>query len=500
MKPVESLLIVGSGFAAWASACLLSRALGGRVSLQVVGCDGEQGVDESLGFCRPAMLGVHHAFGIGEPGFVRATGATFSLGTEMRDWHRIGAAHFQPFGAIGARLDSVPFHQVMNRVRLASRAVPRPEDCSLAATAARLGRFAHPTADRKSVSSTYDYAYQFDANLATAHLRDLAQRQGVRSRAGKLREVRVGEDGFVQSVTLDDGEQVDAQLFLDCSGARSRLLGEALGVPFDSWERWLPCDRIRQWRVPRAGQPPPFASAVALAAGWKLRLSLQSADVHVMFYSSQHGDGGTPAGESGSQVSGDVAPYASGRRRRCWSGNCIAIGAAAGSVEPVSGIATQLVYDSIARLIALFPHADCSPKLVAEYERLSALQWERARDFATLPYQLSRRDDTAFWRERGQAQMPEELEYRLRVFGDAGRLARYDDELFDEADWVGALLGHGMWPRRPDPLTLSMDLESMAQTVQRMREVMSRAANGMPTHGEYLKRLGLGEPGTKFHG
>ena len=497
MKPVESVVIVGSGFAAWASACLLSRAMVGRVSVSVVASGDDDGRDGLWGVCRPAILGVHRAFGIGEPAFMRATSATFSLGTQMRDWHATGAAYLHAFGDIGARLDSVPFHQLMNRVRLTSRPVPPPEECSLAAMAAKLGRFAHPSTDSRSVNSTYDYAFQFDGGAATSFFRDLAQRQGVRVYPGSLRDVSVGEDGFIQALVLESGERIGAQLFLDCSGAASRLLGQALDVPFESWERWLPCDRVRYLRAPRAGDPPPFISATARPAGWRLRLSLQSEDLQALFYASQHVSEEAAAREIGdSGMASRAVQFTSGRRRRFWSGNCIAIGAAAGTVDPVAGVSVQLVYDAVVRLLGLFPQADCSPAIVGEYERLTALQYQRARDFASVPYRLSRRDDSTFWRERSQAPLPEELQYRLDVFGHGGRFARYDDELFEESDWVSALLGQGMWPRRPDPLTLSMDVDALEQRIQRMREVMRRAAEALPTHGQYLGQLRLTNSAT----
>jgi tryptophan 7-halogenase len=493
VKPVEQVVIVGSGFAAWASACMLARATAGRVTVSVVAADlDDDGSDELLGSCRPAVLAAHRNFGIEEPAFMRASGATYKLATVMHDWRVPGDSYIHAFGDIGARLDSVPFHQLMNRVRLASQPVPRPEECSLAAMAARGGRFAHPAAEASSVNSTYDYACHFDAAAATAYFRGLAQRHGVRLHAGRLREVSIREPGFIETLVLDGGERIGAQLFLDCSGAGSRLLGQALGVPFDSWRQWLPCDRVVHLRAPRAGDPPPMTATAATATGWRLRVPLQSEDVHALFYASEHCSDEQAARELGGMAATlSPASFVSGRRRRFWYGNCVAIGAAAGNVDPLAQVSAQLIQDSIVRLLQLFPHEDCAPGIVGEYERLTTLQYQRARDFAVLPFRLSQREDSSFWKQCRSLPLPDELEYRLQLFGHGGRLARFDDELFDESDWVSVLLGQGLWPQRADPLTLSMDVGQLIQRIQRMREVMRRAAEALPPHRQYLDQLGL---------
>ncbi|MEJ0086260.1 MAG: tryptophan halogenase family protein [Pseudomonadota bacterium] len=498
-KPVDSILIAGSGFAAWASAAMLARATAGRVALRVAADrpDADTRIEELMGSCRPAVAAAHYGLDIDESGFMRATGATFKLATVFQDFRAPGESYLHAFGDIGARLDSVAFHQLLNRARLAHEPIPRPDQCSLAAVAARAGRFTHPAADNRSVTSTYDYAYQFDVAAATAYFRALAERQGVRMLAGHIRDVGVGADGFLQSVTLEGGERVTAQLFLDCSGAHSRLLGQALGVPFDSWSRWLPCDRVVHLRTARAGDPPPATLARACAVGWQLQLPLQSQDVHALFYASAHCTDEAAARELGKSLGlvPDALPasatLASGRRRKFWVGNCMAIGAAGGVVDPLASTSVQLIYNAIARLTSLLPQQDCAAGLVGEYERLTTLEYERALEFAALPYCTSLRVDSPFWRACRAMSPPPILDYRLKLFRRGGRLAAFDDELFEESDWVSVLLGQGVWPALPDPLTLSLDAAQLASQTRRMAEIMRQAAEAMPTHQRYLEQLGI---------
>jgi len=497
-KPVDSILIVGSGFAAWASAAMLARATRARLAITVVAAAPDPQDDELLGSCRPAILRTHAELGIDEPGFMRATRATFKLGTELRDWSSPGHSFVHAFGDIGARLDSVAFHQLLNRARLAGKAVPGVDEFSLAAQAVRAGRFAHPAEDRRSVASTFSYAYHFDANAATDYLRALATRQGVRQAAGQLRDVRRHEDGQLRSVKLDSGEELDAQFFIDCSGASSQLLGQALDVPFDSWSHWLPCDRVVQLRVARATPAPAASVTAAHAAGWSLSLPLQGEDLRAAFYSSAHLDDGAAALLLGADPA--VAIPASrervcGRRRRFWVGNCVAIGAAAAVPDALASMSAQLVYDSVQRLVELFPHAQVGERVIAEYERRTALQYERVRDFAALHYALSGRNDSVFWRECREASVPETLDYRLKLFRKGGRMPAFDHEVYDESDWVSVLLGLGAWPEKAEPLTLGMIPEQLFQRIERMRKIMREAALAMPAHDAYLQKLGAKNPG-----
>jgi tryptophan halogenase len=493
-RPVDSMLIVGSGFAAWAAAAVLARATRARIPIAVVAAGRESDPDDLMGSGRPAMLRTHAALGLEETAFMRAARATFRLGTEMRDWGAPGHSFVHAYGDIGARLDSVAFHQLLNRARLAGRPIAGIDEFSLGALAARAGRFAHPASDRRSVASTYSYAYHFDVAAATAYLRGIAQGQGVRHVTGQVRDVLRGEDGLLRGVVLDSGETVHAAFFVDCSGAASRLLGETLEVPFDDWTRWLPCDRVIHARAARAAPAPSASVATAHAAGWSMTLPLQHEDVHAVFYASGHLDETSAvrlfAAPAGSATPASV-PLICGRRRRFWVGNCVALGAAAGVPDPLSSMSAQMIYDGATRLADLFPHAQPGERLIAEYERRTSVQFERVRDFAALHYALAGREDSSFWRERRQVQLPESLDYRLRLFRNGGRLAAFDDEVHDESDWISILLGMGVWPGRADPLTLGMIPEQIAARIDRMRQIMRQAADAMPAHGAYLQKLGL---------
>jgi tryptophan 7-halogenase len=268
------VLIVGGGTAGWMTAAALSRVLPPQVArIRLVESQeiGTVGVGEAT---VPHIRFFNARLGFDEADFMARTRATFKLGIEFRNWSRIGDSYIHPFGAFGRDLGAAPFHQPapfhQHWVRAHKAGLARTiEDYSLPIMAARGGKFAHPDEDLTSALSTYSYAYQFDASLYAAYLRAYAEARGVTRSEGRIVDVaRHPESGFVTSVTLEDGERIDADLYVDCSGFRGLLIEQALGAGYDDWTHWLPCDRA--WAVPCAGAGPltPYTRATAHRAGW----------------------------------------------------------------------------------------------------------------------------------------------------------------------------------------------------------------------------------------
>jgi tryptophan halogenase len=487
MKAIRSIAVVGQGVVPWLAAAMLARVLAPqRVAVTVV----ESGKDESVPDIAtlPSLALLHRALGIAEPAFMRASRATFRLGTQFEGWSGPGSSYFHPLGQTGAAMDGVPFHQFW----LKQADAPALAEFSLAAVAAKSSRFTFPAADQRSVLSTLDYGYHLDAVRYAAFLREHARNLGVGAVEGGIVDiVRQAETGFIQEIVLDNGDHIEADLFFDCS--QGGLL-ERDG--YEDWSQWFACDRILHMRAATTDAPLAYTRVVAEPAGWRWSLPLQGETGHGYVYSSRHisdNDAASALCSSlGETATGDASLYRfrPGRRTEVWQGNVIALGDAAGAIDPLDCTGLHLVQSALLRLTELFPDRNCGPAERNEFNRLTASEWERARDFTLLHYAIAGRDDTPFWRDSRAVPLPEILRRKIEMFRNRGYVILYDDETFDTQSWASLFLGQGLRPRRLDPLAQQVDAYQNSRMLQRMRSLIRQAADSMASHAVMLERTG----------
>nr|MDQ4087301.1 tryptophan 7-halogenase [Pseudomonadota bacterium] len=357
------------------------------------------------------------------------------------------------------------------------------------------GRFQRPSPDPRSVLSTLNYAFHFDAALYAKFLRAHSEGRGVRRLEGKIVDVSLrGEDGFVDSVTIEGGVKIAGDLFLDCSGFRGLLIEQALKTGYEEWTHWLPCDRAVALPSRTAGELLPYTRATALGAGWQWRIPLQHRVGNGYVYSSRDISDDEAVATLLANVEGEPLAeprfirFTTGRRRKVWNRNVVALGLASGFMEPLESTSIHLVQAGISKLLALFPDRGFAPVLADEYNRLTMIQLEQIRDFLILHYKANERTDSQFWIRCREMDIPESLERKIELFHSAGRLFRYEDELFSEASWLAVLLGQGIVPENHDPLVDTVDEAQVRRMFARMREVMRRAAEAMPPHRDYVAR------------
>ncbi|HEX8263187.1 MAG TPA: tryptophan halogenase family protein [Allosphingosinicella sp.] len=492
-RPIRDIVIVGGGTAGWMAAAAMARLRAAGAAITLVESDeiGTIGVGEAT---IPPIRTFNAMLGLDEDDFVAKTQGTFKLGIEFVDWARPGHRYMHPFGQFGADIEAVKFHQFWLKCQARGRAAGL-EDYNLCAVAAKLGRFQRPVADPRSILSTLNYAFHFDAGLYAAYLRAYAEARGVVRREGKVVDVELrGEDGFVAAVKLAGGLRLEGDLFIDCSGFRGLLIEQALETGYEEWTRWLPCDRAVAIPSTAATEPPPYTRSTALAAGWQWRIPLQHRTGNGYVYSSAHLSDDEAAATAIANAAGAALGeprflrFAAGRRRKLWNRNVVALGLAGGFLEPLESTSIHLVQAGISKLLALFPDRDFDPILAAEYNRLSDLQLEQIRDFIILHYKATERDDSDFWRGCRAMAVPESLSRKIELFRENGRIFRHEDELFSEASWLAVLLGQGVRPRRYDPLADTVDSAGIEATLARMAPFVRKAAEAMPPHSAYIKR------------
>ncbi|NIJ67550.1 tryptophan halogenase [Sphingomonas leidyi] len=471
------ILVVGGGTAGWMTAAALAHKLAGtpaRIVLVESAEIGTVGVGEAT---IPHIRHFNATLGIDEADFLAATRGTYKLGIEFVDWGRKGDSYIHPFAEFGAPIGGVPFHQQW----CAARGEAGPfEAYSLPIQAARRGRFRRPDGD------PYNYAYQFDAGLYAKFLRGYSEARGVVRREGKVIDVaRDGESGFVRSVTLEGGEVLEADLFVDCSGFRGLLIEQALHAGYEEWTHWLPCDRAIALPCANVGPIAPLTRATAQDAGWTWRIPLQHRTGNGHVYAS----GFTSDEEALRTLLGAIAAppmadpnrlrFVAGKRRRQWVGNVVAIGLSSGFLEPLESTSIHLIQLAIGRLLDLFPTRDWDPLDAAEFNRLMALEYERVRDFLILHYHCTERDDSEFWRHCRTMRLPDSLAYKLALFRERGVVVQYREGTFLEPSWLAVYLGQPVTPRRCDPRAGGA---GAAAAMAAMRAGIAATAEAMPAH------------------
>src|SRR5262245_12774125 len=490
---IRSILIVGGGTAGWMSAAALARALKGEYRIRVVESAeiGIIGVGEST---VPHIRYFNTTLGLDEPDFMRRTRATFKLGIEFRNWARIGDAYIHPFGDYGRPLGGVSFHQHWLRLRAAGD-TSEISDYSFPIVAAKLERFMPPSDDPRSVLSTFSYAFQFDATLYAPYLREYAEKRGVVRTEGKVVDVELrSEDGFIAAVKLASGERIEADLFVDCSGFRGLLIEQALKTGYEDWTHWLPCDRAVAVPCSAASAPIPYTRATAREAGWQWRIPLQHRIGNGYVYCSRFLSDDEATATLLANLEGEPLAeprplrFTTGRRRRTWNRNCVAVGLSGGFLEPLESTSIHLIQTAITYLIELFPDRSCDLTDVTEYNRLMDLEFDRVRDFLWLHYHATERDDTPLWNYCRAMQVPESLAYKMELFRERAHAVRYKDGLFLEPSWLAVYFGQRIAPRRHDPLADRLPEGDVRRELLGMKALVRRAAEATPGHAAFIAR------------
>jgi len=479
IPPLGRVAVFGAGVDAWMTAAALARATGGQAAIRVI----ETGTAPTGALSTlPSLRAFHARLGLDESALMAATKATYKLGSRFSGWTP-GVSFCQAFGELGANLEGVGFHHYWTRLNQAGETAPL-DAYNLAAVAATLGRFAPPDPDPRSPLSTLGYGLHLDAALYAGVLRDLATRNGVTAQRGAIAEVAVDGETIV-AVVLQDGERVEAELFVDATGPEARLIGQALREPFEDLSALLPANRTVRISAPAQRDAPPLTEIEAVAEGWRWRIPLRDRVEAGVAYRAELTSEAAAVAAIGLAGEPDFSDLRNGRRVRAKVGNCVAIGGAAGVIEGLDSSDVHLAQSGAARLIALFPKPGGPAIAADEYNRLGAETFDRVRDLAILHYRRAGRDG-AIWDLGRAGAVPDTLAYKLAQFESRGRVVMYDEETFLEPSWISAFIGHGVTPRRHDPLADRMPIEKTRATLERMREIFRQTAERLPTHAEAL--------------
>jgi tryptophan halogenase len=489
--PIREVVVAGGGISGWSAAAALRRRLPGLAVTIVPVPPPADALADRIASTLPSIVEFHRDLGLSDADAVVRAGSAFRLGTCFTGWAEGLPPYVHAYGEYGRPFGTASFH--LHWVRAAQREAAATFDAhSPAAQIARAGRFVQPQGEDGTPLASFEYGLQLNLPRYQEMMRAYARHLGVRERGTGIAEVRLrGEDGFIAALRLDDGSEVSADLFVDCTGPAATLR-TALDPGFESWARWLPCDRILFAETPPPPEPTALDQVVALPAGWRWQAASAVRTSHGLVYASAAlGDEAARAAlreAAGAGPEGAPVTIRAGRRPEPWLRNCVAIGDAAVAMEPLEWGNLHLAHSAIDRIIAMMPDRSFGAVELWDYNRQSAAEADRMRDFLILHSAAARRPEP-FWQAAASVEPPASLAHTLSLFRERGRLPIYEEETFARDSWLAVLLGQGVIPERTDPLIDAMPPAQAEQAMARMRETIAAMVPTLPTHANYLRNL-----------
>ena len=465
--PLRSIAVLGSGVAAWSAAAAFAARVPGVAVTVVLDPGYVPMLADMVGDTMPSIADFHADIGVDSDRLVAQTGATFRLGVRCTGF--AAAPWWHCFGTHGAALAGAAFHQHFLGAR---DAAGRFDDYSVATTMAAQCRFAPPSDDPASPLSSFAAGLHLTPTRYAASLRDGAERRGVRTVTGRARAA-IDDAGRIAGLAVD-GTAVVADLLVDTVGD----LAARLDARRDDWCHWLPADRVAVAAAAPDPALPPHGTIAAGPEGWTSSASVRTHTTRVA----------VTAGVDPALDAVLTRRFAQGRRVAAWVGNVVAIGEAAVALEPLVGISIHLAHAHIDRIIACLPGRDFASVEIDDFNRQTAAEADRLRDFTLLHYATSDRPE-ARWRDIAASTLPATLHHDLRLFRERGRLPIHDGESFSIDSWLSVLLGQGIVPRRVDAVAAAAPRGEIAAALAGMRRTTAAAAASVPTHRAYLDQL-----------
>ena len=501
---MKSVLIVGGGTAGWLTACLLAAEHGSNLDITLVESPDVPiiGVGEGTW---PSMRTTLQRIGIDEVDVLRACSASFKQGTEFVNWLYDDKPHtyYHPF--------SLPFDYAATNLAdywLSSEIHAQFGEMVTPQVALMAQGRAPKTEAVPPYAYQLNYGYHFDAAAFALLLTNYAiERLGVRHRQAFVTNVRRTVTGNIESIGIDDGDALTADLFIDCTGQRALLVGD---TPWCSLTHVSPNNRALVVQVPYHSEDAPipsFTRAQAMDQGWIWDIGLQNRRgvgfVHNDDYSSeqdaydrleaylkQH-DARTLA-----ELTPRFVRFKAGYRPQPWQGNCVAVGLSAGFIEPLEASAIALIEQAAGMIADALPLTQSHLAQTAQdFNARMELHWQSIVEFLKLHYVLSRRTRSEYWRmQRDTGATPESLKIKLQRWSHRSiwhiDAPRYD-ELFPSASYQYVAYGLDYRPSMQFAQRAAFRRKRAAAdaALHRVAEAIRQLEQQLPTNRELLTRL-----------
>jgi len=483
-QKITKIVIAGGGTAGWMAAASLSKLLGKSFDITLVESDqiGTVGVGEAA---IPTLTAFHRLLGINEQAFMKATHATFKLGINFENWKTGDDEYMHGFGRVGKECWAGEFqhfwlHGKQNNIDFDF------DHYSPEIQAAKAEKFALS-------KGGLNYSYHLDATLYAKFLRTFAEAHGVTRIEGKIIDVaKCPTSGDIQSIQLDNGHVIEGQLFIDCTGFAGLLIEKALHTGYEDWSHWLPSDSAVAVQTKSVSSPLPYTRSIAHESGWQWRIPLQHRVGNGLVFCSKYLSDDDAKNLLVKNIEGEminqprVIKFKTGRRRKGWNKNCVALGLSSGFLEPLESTSIHLIMSGVLRLIRLFPFEGITPATVNEYNQQLTSELEHIRDFIILHYHATQRADTPFWQYCKNMEIPDSLKQRLALFKETGRIFTSEGELFRVDSWSQVMLGQGVYPEQYHQIAAIMKHHELDIFLSDIRQTIDKAVEGLPSHQSFL--------------
>ncbi|GLP97634.1 tryptophan halogenase family protein [Paraferrimonas sedimenticola] len=484
---IKKLVIAGGGTAGWMAAAAIAKHLGKVVDITLVESDeiGIVGVGEAT---IPTMVFFHNLLGIKEHEFVKACQGTYKLGIKFENWRDVGEDYLHAFGVTGKDCWACGFQHFWMRGRKMGIAGDFGDYC-LERKVAEANKFAHLP------DNGLNYAFHIDASLYAKFLRQFAEKHGITRVEGKIESVQTRpEDGNITSLTLQSGEVLDGDFFIDCTGFRGLLIEQTLHTGYEDWSHWLPCDSALAVQTKSVSEPLPYTRSIARESGWQWRIPLQHRVGNGLVYCSKYMSDEQAKAQLLDNIEGETLTeprqikFRTGRRRKQWNKNCLAVGLASGFLEPLESTSIHLIQQNIVRFLRMFPAQGVSQTDINEFNKQAAFDMETIRDFIILHYKVTNRRDSDFWRYCSGMEVPASLAHRIQLFKDTGRVFREGNELFDDS-WQQVMIGQGLIPNSYHPLVDTMSEAEITNFLAHVKSNVDKVVAQLPGHQDYINKM-----------
>ena len=489
---IKNVVIVGGGTAGWMAAAALSKLLNHPdINIRLIESEaiGTVGVGEAT---IPHITYFNELLGLHENEFVEKTNATFKLGIEFVDWERVGKGYIHPFGEYGMDMEGLNFHQYWLRHKALGH-TDSIDEYNLQIMAARAGKFQRPSNIPNSPLGSIAYAFHFDATLYAKFMRSFAEGRGVTRTEGKVIEVNQNaETGFIESLDLEDGQSIEGDFFIDCTGFYGLLIEQTLKSGFEDWSDVLPCNRAVTVGCERISDPIPYTRSTAKSAGWQWRIPLQSRTGNGYVYCGDYisDDEAADCLLKGldAKPTGDprFIKFKTGVRKEPWKKNVLSLGLAGGFMEPLESTSIHLIQTAVARLMTHFPDKHFSQASIDFFNRATHREFKETRDFLVLHYCATEREDSAFWRYCKNMELPETLQHRIDLYKEIAHVYRDGHELFGPTSWFAVMHGQGLSPRSYHPNADIMPQGELEKRMSDIRRVWGNCLQNMPSHQQFI--------------